>query len=95
MKILYLTYYSHPESRLGAASSVRAQHESLWYSVADVTVVTGFPRYHVPVMPEQYRGKWFYREEMSRIHVLRINAPKSYGSRRISCSAGSPSQISP
>jgi glycosyltransferase involved in cell wall biosynthesis len=49
-----------------------------------VTVVTGFPRYNVPKMPQKYRGRMSFREKMDGMLVLRINALNFYGRSIIS-----------
>lgn len=83
MRVLLISHYFPPEIGSGphlpyelAESLVRRGH--------DVTVVTGFPRYNVPVMPQQYRRKLFRREQMGGATVLRVNSPNHYGSSVIS-----------
>jgi len=71
MKVLLLTNYFPPE--VGAASH-------LFYNLGrmltkkgyDVTVITGFPRYNVKVLDEKYRNKFFFRETIDGISVLRV-----------------------
>lgn len=77
MKLLFLVYYFPPEIGSGphlpyelGESLVRRGHE--------VTVVAGFPHYHVPVMPPQYRRRFLFAEEMGGMKVLRINVPSPY-----------------
>jgi colanic acid biosynthesis glycosyl transferase WcaI len=81
MKVLYLTYYFPPEIGTGphlpfelCESLVKLGHE--------VTAVTGFPRYHVDVMPPQYQKHFLYNEVMNGIKVYRINTPNFYTERR-------------
>lgn len=78
MKVLYLCSVFPPEVGAGPHTEFEAA-ESLVKLGHDVTVVTGFPRYNVRVMPPQYRGRLFCSEETSGIRVLRVNAPNFYG----------------
>jgi colanic acid biosynthesis glycosyl transferase WcaI len=78
MKILLLTNYFPPEVGTGP----HMPHElgdSLVKRGHRVTVVTGFPRYNVPVMPAKYRGRMRFKEEIGGMQVLRINAISHYG----------------
>src|SRR3972149_1516318 len=77
MRILFPSYYFPPEIGFGpnipyelCESLVKLGHE--------VTVVTGFPRYHLEVMPPQYRKRFLYAEEMEGIKVYRVNVPNIY-----------------
>lgn len=83
MRILYLANYFPPEIGTGPHLPFELG-ESLVLAGHEVTVVTGFPRYNLPVMPEEYRRKFLYRENMQGMQVLRINAPNFYGNTRIS-----------
>lgn len=83
MRVLLLTHYFPPEIGSGphypfelAESLVKRGHR--------VTVVTGFPRYNVPVMPPDYRMRLLKRECKSGVQILRINAPNFYGSSVVS-----------
>ncbi len=83
MRVLLLTHYFPPEIGSGphypfelAESLVKRGHR--------VTVVTGFPRYNVPVMPPDYRMRLLRRECKSGVQILRINAPNFYGSSVVS-----------
>jgi len=83
LKILLLSNYFPPEVGSGphlpfelGESLVKAGHQ--------VTVVTGFPRYNVPVMPVEYRRRLFSEERAGGMRVLRINAPNVYGKRMLS-----------
>ena len=82
MRVLILAYYFPPEVGSGphlpfelGESLVRLGHE--------VTVVTSFPRYHVPAMPARYRRRLWCRETMGGMTVLRINAPNAYAKARV------------
>jgi colanic acid biosynthesis glycosyl transferase WcaI len=82
MRILILSYYFPPE--LGSGPNLPFEMaETLVQHKHQVSVVTGFPRYHMNEMPEKYRGKFFYHEEMAGIQVYRVNAPNVYSSSRI------------
>ncbi len=78
MKILLLTNYFPPEVGTGPHMP-HELGESLVKRGHEVTVVTGFPRYNVPEMPEKYRGRMRFEEEISGMQVLRINAMNFYG----------------
>ena len=81
MKILVIAYYFPPE--IGSGPHLPFELcESLVQLGHEVSVVTGFPRYHVEVMPPQYRRKFFCKEEMSGVKVYRINSPNAYTKRR-------------
>ncbi len=82
MKILILIYYFPPEVGSGPHLPFELG-ESLVKLGHEVTVVTGFPRYHVPSMPEQYRGRFLYKEQMGGMQVLRINMPNAYATSAI------------
>ena len=70
MRILLLVNYFPPE--IGSGPHLPFElGETLVQRGHQVTVVTGFPRYNVPVLPERYRGRVFYREEMGGVTVLR------------------------
>jgi glycosyltransferase involved in cell wall biosynthesis/ribosomal protein S18 acetylase RimI-like enzyme len=77
MRVLYLTYYFPPEIGTGPHLPYELC-ESLVKLGHDVSVVTGFPRYHVEAMPSQYRGHFLYAEEIDGVKVYRINAPNAY-----------------
>jgi glycosyltransferase involved in cell wall biosynthesis len=83
MKILVLTNYFPPEIGTGPHLPYELG-ESLVQAGYEVTVVTGFPRYNVPTIPERYRWKLVCREEMGGMQILRINTPNFYGNTRIS-----------
>ncbi len=71
MNVLLLTYYFPPE--VGSASH-------LFYDLAkhlikkghNVTVVTGFPKYHVVAPVDKYRNKVYLREVLDGINVIRL-----------------------
>ena len=71
MNLLIITNYFPPEIR-------SASH--LYYELAEsflkkghkVTVVTGFPRDNIKVLPDKYRGKLFFHEIMDGVQVIRV-----------------------
>ena len=71
MKILYLTNYFPPEIGTGPHLPFELG-ESLVAAGHEVTIVTGFPRYNLPVMPERYHGRLLFREALGGMRVLRI-----------------------
>ncbi|HEO69804.1 MAG TPA: glycosyltransferase WbuB [Candidatus Hydrogenedentes bacterium] len=62
MRILLLTQYFPPE--FGAAAARNSEHAQAWAEAGhEVEVCTGFPNYPVGVIPKEYHGKLFTREE--------------------------------
>ncbi len=83
MHVLLFTHYFPPE--IGSGPHLPYElGETLAQRGHRVTVVTNFPRYNVPVMPQQYRGKLLCRGQMGGMDVLRINGPNLYGSSVLS-----------
>jgi len=85
LRILYLTHYFPPEVN---APAVRvSQFAQAWHEAGhQVTVVTGFPNHPTGVIPPEYRGKIFQREETAGTQVLRgyvYAAPNRGFARRI------------
>jgi colanic acid biosynthesis glycosyl transferase WcaI len=81
MKLLCLAYYFPPE--IGSGPHLPYELcESLARRGHDVSVVTGFPRYHVEVMPSKYRRHMFFREEMGGVKVFRVNVPNTCTKQR-------------
>ena len=79
MKILILSNYFPPEIGAGPRFPYELG-ETLSARGHEVTVVTGFPRYNCPEMPQKYRGKLLFREDAEGMTVLRVNTPVMYGS---------------
>lgn len=70
MKILLLTEYFPPE--IGAGSNRAFELCKLWAEKGiNVTVITGFPDYPDGIIPKQYKGHFFLREEMNGINLIR------------------------
>jgi colanic acid biosynthesis glycosyl transferase WcaI len=70
MRILLLTQYFPPEK---GAAQVRLWElaQGLQREGHQVTVVTAFPNHPTGVIPPPYRGKFFQKEEMEGLQVLR------------------------
>jgi glycosyltransferase involved in cell wall biosynthesis len=70
MRILFLTQYFPPE--VGAPQNRLFDLASrLRENGADVSVLTAMPNYPEMVIHSDYRGKWFCKEKIGRIDVLR------------------------
>jgi colanic acid biosynthesis glycosyl transferase WcaI len=70
MRILYLSQYFPPEMGAPAARVYELSRE--WAASGHhVTVLTGFPNHPTGVIPPEYRGQAFRREEVDGIHVVR------------------------
>jgi len=70
MRILMLTQYFPPEK---GAAQVRLWElaKGLRNQGNEVTVVTAFPNHPTGIIPDEYRGKLFLKEQMDGITVLR------------------------
>jgi glycosyltransferase involved in cell wall biosynthesis len=83
MRILIVSQYFPPE--IGSGPHLPYElGETLAQRGHEVTVVTGFPRYNVPVMPKEYRRRLMRTETIAGMRVLRINGPNLYGSSVVS-----------
>jgi colanic acid biosynthesis glycosyl transferase WcaI len=71
MKILVITLYYDPDLCQANGPIVRALCEDLAASGHEVTVLTSFPHYNQPSLPDEYKGKLFERDQAGRIHILR------------------------
>lgn len=70
MRIVYICHYFVPE--MGAPSARVYEMARRWVQKGHkVTVVTCFPNHPTGVIPEAYRGKFFQREVIDGIEVLR------------------------
>ena len=70
MKILLLAQFFPPEPAPGGII-LKELATYLVNKGHDVTVVTGFPNYPLGIKHKEYRGKFFLRENMEGIHVIR------------------------
>ncbi len=81
MRVLYITQYFPPETGAAMARAY-AMAKGLQERGHSVTVLTGFPNYPKGVVPEEYRGKLFSREEMDGMTILRCYiVPENKASR--------------
>ena len=71
MRILYLSQYFPPEV---GATQTRAYEMArhLVQAGHQVTMLTEVPNHPSGIVPDEYRGKWFQRESLEGIDVLRI-----------------------
>jgi colanic acid biosynthesis glycosyl transferase WcaI len=70
MKILYLSQYFPPEPGAPAARVFELSRE--WVRLGhSVQVVTAFPNHPNGVVPPEYRGRWWDKERIEGIEVLR------------------------
>lgn len=59
---------------MGAPAARTHEHARRWVAQGhDVTVICGVPNHPYGIVPDAYRGKWLYREEIDGIHVLRCH----------------------
>lgn len=74
LNILLVSRYFPPE--IGTAANLFFDlARGLVQNEHTVTVVTGFPWYNLTTVPEQYAGKFFMKETMEGIEVLRVGIP--------------------
>lgn len=77
MHVLILTHYWPPE--IGASSHLTFElGETLVELGNRVTVVTGMPSYNMAKLPERYRGRFTFEEEMAGMRVLRVATGTSH-----------------
>ncbi|KAA3617828.1 MAG: glycosyltransferase WbuB [Calditrichaeota bacterium] len=70
LNILYLSQYFPPE--MGAPSARVFELSRRWVANgASVTILTGFPNHPTGVIPDEYKGTHFLREEKEGISVIR------------------------
>ena len=75
MRILLLTTYFPPET--GSAAHLFYELGKTFVSRGHtVSVVTGFPAYHVQGDVSQYRGRFWMREEVDGLDVYRVVVPQ-------------------
>lgn len=85
MRILMLAHFYPPEMG-GAGARLHGLARWLTQYGHDVTVITGFPNYPTGIIPEQYRGKAWTREELDGVEVIRTwvyASPKRGGFHRL------------
>lgn len=70
MRLLFVCQYFPPE--MGAPSARTFEHACHWANDGhEVTVLTGFPNHPTGIIPDEYRGKVFQKEEMNGLRVWR------------------------
>ncbi len=70
MRLLFVCQYYPPE--MGAPSARTFEHARQWVADGhDITVLTSFPSHPTGIIPPEYRGKIFEREEADGIRVWR------------------------
>ncbi len=70
MHILYITQHFPPET--GAAPGrAHEMAKNLSKQGNKVTILTGFPNYPDGIIPEEYRGKFYQKEDIDGIEVIR------------------------
>lgn len=70
MHILFLSQYFPPE--MGAPSARVHEHARRWVQTGHrVVVLTGFPNHPTGIIPPEYRNRYFMREQLDGIDVLR------------------------
>ena len=73
MRILLISAYFPPENG-SAANLYHSLGQELVRRGHTVTVLTGMPAYHVTAPADRYLGRWFMREEMDGMRVVRVRA---------------------
>ena len=74
LKILLLSRYFPPE--IGTAANLFFElARGLSKNGNKVTVATNFPWYNLKSVPEKYRGKFYMRENMDGVEVIRLSFP--------------------
>lgn len=70
MKILFISQYFLPE--MGAPALRTYELAKHWAASGhDVTVLAAFPHHPTGIVPEKYRGRFIFREEIDGIHLVR------------------------
>jgi len=86
LNILLLSRYFPPE--IGTAANLFFEMaRGLVIRGHKVTVLTNFPWYNLDTVPEKYRWKFFMRENIEGVEVLRLKLPLP-GTRNIKLAAG-------
>src|SRR5690554_5930986 len=70
MKIAFISHYFPPE--MGAPSARVYEMTKRWAkSGQEVNVITCFPNHPTGVIPDEYKGRFFLKEEIDGINVYR------------------------
>ena len=79
MHVLILTHYWPPE--IGASSHLTHELGETLVELGNiVTVVTGMPSYNMARLPERYKRRFTFDEEMAGMRVLRVATGASHRS---------------
>jgi colanic acid biosynthesis glycosyl transferase WcaI len=71
MKILVVSLYYAPDQCQGNGPIVRALCDDWAAAGHEVTVITSFPHYNCDEVWPEYRGKWFERDHLGKVEILR------------------------
>ena len=72
MKILFLTHYFPPEVNAPATRTYEHAKEWVKDENIEVTVITNNPNHPAGVLYEGYENRWFKKEEIDGIEVIRV-----------------------
>ncbi|MEA2030871.1 MAG: glycosyltransferase family 4 protein [candidate division Zixibacteria bacterium] len=84
MKILIITQYFPPER--GAVRRLAEFARYFAHEGVDVSVLTAIPNYPDGIVPEKYRGRFFYQEEIDGVKIYRswvLPASNRYPGKRM------------
>lgn len=78
MKILVVSLYYDPDKCQSNGPIIRALCEDWAAAGHEVTVLTSFPHYNRDAVWPEYRGRWFQRDRVGRVRVIRsyIHVPR-------------------
>lgn len=71
MKILVVSLYYEPDRCQSNGPIIRALCDDLAEAGHEVTVLASFPHYNCDEVWPEYRGRWFQRDRVGRVNVLR------------------------
>lgn len=71
MRILYISQYFPPESGATQTRAFEMTRNFVRLGHA-VTVISEFPNHPIGIIPEAYRGRWWERDEMEGIDIIRV-----------------------
>ena len=71
MKILVVSLYYEPDRCQSNGPIIRALCEDWAEAGHQVTVLTSFPHYNCDNVWPEYRGRWFQRDRVGRVNVIR------------------------
>lgn len=71
MKILVVSLYYEPDRCQSNGPIIRALCDDLAEAGHEVTVLASFPHYNCDEVWPEYRGRWFQRDRVGRVNVIR------------------------